>query len=397
MPELRLFFPTVGYTCISFDTHIFWPLPDFFSWCIGQLLCFSEKYQWKPGQGSPCQNRSSECKYHRHRNLQSNQSALGRPFNLNFHPAGFGNHLFRRKNPDTACDEYLLIYHSILFVIIIRNSNIYKHGAEFLPDLCCRQLYHSCFVPDPGSCDKTFRPVTGHFYSNFSVIQVYTATKAKNRLKPDRGFVVLPVNHPAPYAALQIFQCRPIQCNLRRSWITDPDGDLDLYILCAFLFLCWIHPCFRQDRHPVAWTTLYIQIKPGYKREKNREIPVQPPKTPFWKICKTLSARRYSFPWKWWKYWYIFYLSGEYRYSPQIQRKWKKIATLKEGEVFGEMSYLLNENRSATAVAETESMLIVITPAIFEELLQANNTFSRNLIQLLSNRLRNTHFPKTPW
>jgi CRP-like cAMP-binding protein len=60
------------------------------------------------------------------------------------------------------------------------------------------------------------------------------------------------------------------------------------------------------------------------------------------------------------------------------------------------MSYLLNENRSATAVAETESMLIVITPAIFEELLQANNTFSRNLIQLLSNRLRNTHLPKTP-
>jgi len=86
--------------------------------------------------------------------------------------------------------------------------------------------------------------------------------------------------------------------------------------------------------------------------------------------------------------------------SIDIRRKFneneKKIATLKEGEVFGEMSYLLNENRSATAVAETESMLIVITPAIFEELLQANNTFSRNLIQLLSNRLRNTHFPKTP-
>jgi membrane protein len=86
--------------------------------------------------------------------------------------------------------------------------------------------------------------------------------------------------------------------------------------------------------------------------------------------------------------------------SIDIRRKFneneKKIATLKEGEVFGEMSYLLNENRSATAVAETESKLIVITPDIFEELLQANNTFSRNLIQLLSNRLRNTHLPKTP-
>ncbi len=89
-----------------------------------------------------------------------------------------------------------------------------------------------------------------------------------------------------------------------------------------------------------------------------------------------------------------------YRGSIGIRRKFneneKNIATLKEGEVFGEMSYLLNENRSATAVAEIESILLVIIPAIFEELLQANNTFSRNLIQLLSNRLRNTHLPKTP-
>jgi membrane protein len=92
---------------------------------------------------------------------------------------------------------------------------------------------------------------------------------------------------------------------------------------------------------------------------------------------------------------YFIYL-GSIDIRRNLNENEKNIATLKEGEVFGEMSYLLNENRSATAVAETESMLIVITPAIFEELLQANNTFSRNLIQLLSNRLRNTHFPKTP-
>jgi membrane protein len=92
---------------------------------------------------------------------------------------------------------------------------------------------------------------------------------------------------------------------------------------------------------------------------------------------------------------YFIYL-GSIDIHRKINENEKKIATLKEGEVFGEMSYLLNEDRSATAVAETESILVVITPAIFEELLQANSTFSRNLIQLLSNRLRNTHLPNIP-
>jgi membrane protein len=68
-----------------------------------------------------------------------------------------------------------------------------------------------------------------------------------------------------------------------------------------------------------------------------------------------------------------------------------KVATLGEGEVFGEMAYLLNENRIATAVAETESIVMVIVPDIFEELLQTNHLFSRKLIQVLSDRIRKTH------
>ncbi len=74
----------------------------------------------------------------------------------------------------------------------------------------------------------------------------------------------------------------------------------------------------------------------------------------------------------------------------------EKIAALEEGEVFGEMAYLLNESRTATAVAEAESFLITVNPAIFEELLQVNNTISRNVIQLLCNRLRKTHFTERP-
>ena len=91
-----------------------------------------------------------------------------------------------------------------------------------------------------------------------------------------------------------------------------------------------------------------------------------------------------------------FIFQGSISIYQTIDENQQKIATLKEGEVFGEMAYLLGEKRTATAAAETESILLVIIPDIFEELLQANYTFSRNLIQLLSNRLRQTQFRERP-
>jgi len=91
-----------------------------------------------------------------------------------------------------------------------------------------------------------------------------------------------------------------------------------------------------------------------------------------------------------------FIYSGSIGISRTIDGVEHKLATLEEGEVFGEMAYLLNESRTATAIAETESVLIVIIPDIFEELLQADNIFSRNVIQLLTNRLRKTHLPEKP-
>jgi len=60
------------------------------------------------------------------------------------------------------------------------------------------------------------------------------------------------------------------------------------------------------------------------------------------------------------------------------------------------MAYLLNESRTATAIAETESILLVMMPDVFEELLQANTIFSRDIIQVLCNRLRRTHFIGKP-
>lgn len=80
-----------------------------------------------------------------------------------------------------------------------------------------------------------------------------------------------------------------------------------------------------------------------------------------------------------------------YRHADGNERK---IAVIGKGEVFGEMAYLLKENRTATASAETESILLVITSDIFEELLMVNRTVSRDVIHVLSNRLRKTQLPE---
>jgi membrane protein len=69
----------------------------------------------------------------------------------------------------------------------------------------------------------------------------------------------------------------------------------------------------------------------------------------------------------------------------------KRIAAVNEGEIFGEMAYLLKEKRTATAIVETESTLFVITPAIFEGLLKVNRTVSQNVIELLCDRLQERH------
>lgn len=67
-----------------------------------------------------------------------------------------------------------------------------------------------------------------------------------------------------------------------------------------------------------------------------------------------------------------------------------QIASIREGRIFGEMAYLLDERRTATAKAETEAILLILTPGIFEELLKVNTTFARDVIQVLCNRLNKT-------
>jgi len=66
----------------------------------------------------------------------------------------------------------------------------------------------------------------------------------------------------------------------------------------------------------------------------------------------------------------------------------EQIATIKEGEVFGEMAYLLDEARMATARAQEETVLIRIPPDVFEQLLETNIFFAREMVLVLTNRLR---------
>ena len=72
------------------------------------------------------------------------------------------------------------------------------------------------------------------------------------------------------------------------------------------------------------------------------------------------------------------------------EKEGRLLAQIREGEVFGEMAWLLGKRRSATAAALTESMLLVVPPDIFEELVQVNPVFSLDLIRSLSDRLRKT-------
>lgn len=74
----------------------------------------------------------------------------------------------------------------------------------------------------------------------------------------------------------------------------------------------------------------------------------------------------------------------------------KKIAAIPTGRVFGEMAYLLGEPRNASAVSNGESVVFVIIPEIFEELLKVNPEFSRDVIDVLCNRLRRSQFDGKP-
>lgn len=64
-----------------------------------------------------------------------------------------------------------------------------------------------------------------------------------------------------------------------------------------------------------------------------------------------------------------------------------KLGQLSEGQLFGEMAYLLSEKRTASVIAETEITILSLPPAMLEELMRYSAPLSRRIIDTLCQRL----------
>ncbi len=79
--------------------------------------------------------------------------------------------------------------------------------------------------------------------------------------------------------------------------------------------------------------------------------------------------------------------TGRVNISKLINEKEVLIAVLKKGDIFGEMSLLNNENRSATAIAVEDTSCTVLTQKNFNAIIKANVKLAVKIIALLSERL----------
>jgi membrane protein len=65
----------------------------------------------------------------------------------------------------------------------------------------------------------------------------------------------------------------------------------------------------------------------------------------------------------------------------------RRLGELYEGQLFGEMAYLLNEKRTASVVADGEVTVLALPPQILEELMRHSAPLSRRIIDTLCQRL----------
>lgn len=66
----------------------------------------------------------------------------------------------------------------------------------------------------------------------------------------------------------------------------------------------------------------------------------------------------------------------------------KRLGQIEQGELFGEMAYLLKEPRTATVVAETDITVLALPPQILEELMRYSAPLSRRIVGSLCQRLK---------
>lgn len=72
------------------------------------------------------------------------------------------------------------------------------------------------------------------------------------------------------------------------------------------------------------------------------------------------------------------------------------LATMRKGELFGEMAVIDNSPRMATAFTLEESTLMVISTDAVMEKMRKSDPFIKALIHMLMNNLRNVHDSYTP-
>jgi membrane protein len=65
----------------------------------------------------------------------------------------------------------------------------------------------------------------------------------------------------------------------------------------------------------------------------------------------------------------------------------RRLGELSEGQLFGEMAYLLNERRTASVVADSEITVLALPPQTLEELMRHSAPLSRRIIDTLCQRL----------
>jgi len=68
-----------------------------------------------------------------------------------------------------------------------------------------------------------------------------------------------------------------------------------------------------------------------------------------------------------------------------------QLATLSEGELFGEMAIIDGSPRMAAAVADEDCVLIQVSQRTIEDKIAASDSFTRALIGILINNLRGVH------
>ncbi len=84
-----------------------------------------------------------------------------------------------------------------------------------------------------------------------------------------------------------------------------------------------------------------------------------------------------------------FYLySGQVELFKSTTGRPHKLGEMEAGELFGEMAYLLKEKRSASVIAKTETVALVLPPTMLEALMRFSAPLSRRIVATLSQRLR---------